>query len=316
MDVNSTRVTASQTRGHQYILGFSTITIVNRLRARTRNVVEWIQRMTESSVEIEKETEMSRHCRTWVLLCGIVTVTLAGAATTTSKTALGQTQPTQQLAQPPASTATQGAGTVDIAKSRVYIFVGKTGFGHDHGVEGRLKSGSVKLGAAQQAGQLVFDMRSFDADTPAARRYVGLGGTTDASTRSQVNANMKGAAVLNVQRFPTATFEIQSARQLQQKSRSGHPMYQLTGEFALHGVKRKLQFNAEGSPEEGFTRLRGNFVIRQTQFGITPFSKAFGAVGVADALRIYGDIIIPTETAVPAQGSGIAAQAESKGAQK
>jgi hypothetical protein len=37
-------------------------------------------------------------------------------------------------------------------------------------------------------------------------------------------------------------------------------------------------------------RVRGNFSILQTQYGIRPYSKAFGAVGVADRLTIYGDI--------------------------
>ncbi len=36
-------------------------------------------------------------------------------------------------------------------------------------------------------------MNSFDADTDAARRYLGLEGSTDESTRKQVNANMLGA---------------------------------------------------------------------------------------------------------------------------
>ena len=216
------------------------------------------------------------------------------------------------LAQPTSPVA-QNHGTVDLVKSRAYIFVGKTGFGHDHGVEGKLKSGSVQLGAATSAGQLVFDMTSFDADTPAARRYVGLSGTTDASTRQQVNANMKGADVLNVARYPTATFDIHSAQSLNQKTRDGHPIYRMTGDFTLHGVKKRIQFNAFATPLGQQVRLSGSFVIRQTQFGITPFSKAFGAVGVADALKIFGDIIIDppaagsqptssTATGVPAGG--------------
>jgi polyisoprenoid-binding protein YceI len=98
---------------------------------------------------------------------------------------------------------------VSVQKSRVYIFVDKTGLGHQHGVEGRLKSGSLTLGAVEEAGEIVFDMNSFDADTDAARRYVGLSGSTDASTRRQVNDNMKNTSILNVAQFPTATFAIQ-----------------------------------------------------------------------------------------------------------
>jgi hypothetical protein len=41
--------------------------------------------------------------------------------------------------------------------------------------------------------------------------------------------------------------------------------------------------------------LRGNFTILQSDFGITPYKAALGAVGVADELKIWGDIWIATE---------------------
>ena len=68
------------------------------------------------------------------------------------------------------------AGDVDTSISRVYVHVDKTGFGHEHGVASFLKSGHLNLGASQNAGELVFDMTSFNADTDEARRYVGLEG--------------------------------------------------------------------------------------------------------------------------------------------
>lgn len=194
-------------------------------------------------------------------------------------------------------------GNVDLANSRVFIFVGKTGLGHDHGVEGRLAAGTINLGVDQQAGAILFDMTSFDADTVAARKYVGLAGTTNASTRKQVNTNMKGPAVLDVKKFPTARFDIQSARLLQQKSSRDNPVYQLSGEFTLHGKKQPLRLNAEAVQEHGVTCLRGMFAIRQSEFGIKPFSKAFGAVGVADELRIYGDIVMEARGVVADSGS-------------
>ena len=86
---------------------------------------------------------------------------------------------------------------VDVERSRVYTFVGKTGFGHEHGVVGRLKGGSIRLGTKQNAGQLEFDLASFQADTPKARRYVGLSGESSDSTREQVTANMVGQYVLD-----------------------------------------------------------------------------------------------------------------------
>ena len=142
----------------------------------------------------------------------------------------------------------------------------------------------------QNAGEIVFDIRSYRADTEAARKYIGLPGTTDASTQQQVNANMLGVSVLDAERYPTAVFKIQSAKLLSQASNRGLPLYQLTGELTLHGVAKKLTVAADAEEKNGWTHLRGNFSINQTDFGIKPFTKAFGAVGIADKLTIHGDL--------------------------
>lgn len=190
-------------------------------------------------------------------------------------------------------------GDVDVKRSRVYVKVDKTGLGHTHGVEGQFKSGHVELGqdgATQKAGAMVFDMTTFVADTAEARRYVGLSGTTDASTARQVTANMTGADVLDVRRFPTAAFEIASIAKAKQQPKEG-TQYVLDGKFTLHGVTHPMQILATATAEkDGSTRLRGGFYVNQTSFGITPYSKAFGAVGVADRLTIYGDLILAGAT--------------------
>ena len=180
-------------------------------------------------------------------------------------------------------------GDVDLAKSRVFTFVGATGFGHEHGIEGRLASGSLQLGANQNAGELVFDMKSFDADTPAARKFVGLEGESDDSTRKQVNDNMLGADVLNVARFPTAKFAIQSALPYKGTKPGAPPQYILDGQFTMHGVTKHIRILAETEESNGTIHVRSQFAVLQSQFGITPFTKLLGTIGVADKLTIYGD---------------------------
>jgi len=192
----------------------------------------------------------------------------------------------------PRGTAPAAAGAVDTSASRVFALVGKTGLGHEHGVEGRIRQGHLRLGAKQDAGNLVFEMQTMVADTAAARRFVGLDGTSSPSTRRQVTANMLGPAVLDVKRFPTAQFQIDAAEPIEQRSRHGNPQYVLSGTFRLHGVARPLRLTAEVIEGPHGTRVRGGFVIRQTDYGITPFTKAFGAVGVADRLTIWGDLRI------------------------
>lgn len=182
--------------------------------------------------------------------------------------------------------------------SRVYVKVGKTGFGHEHGVIGQLHSGKLQLGATQAAGEIQFDMRSFLADSDAARKYVGLEGVTPPTTQQEVNANMLGGAVLDTGRFPLASFAVRSATRLPQPSARGLAQYQLQGDFTLHGATRPIQVVAEAEEQGGWVHLRGGFNMLQSSFGITPFSKAFGAVGVADQLTVYGDFWIAKERQV------------------
>lgn len=198
-------------------------------------------------------------------------------------------------AQVTASTAAQDStvyepGDAFLPGSRIYVFVGKAGFGHEHAVVGQLKSGRLQLDALQQAGQLEFDLRSFTADTDAARKYIGLKGTTDPQTQRDVTTNMLGSAVLDVARYPTAKFQILDIRPLSQQSARGLPQVQLTGDFTLHGTTQRISIAADTEEANGWTHLRGGFKMRQTQYGITPFTKAFGAIGVSDQITVWGDI--------------------------
>jgi YceI-like domain len=187
------------------------------------------------------------------------------------------------------------AGQVHLGTSRVFIHVYKTGLGHEHGVIGRLRQGNVMLNGSQSGGELVFDMRSFDADSELARRYVGLSGTTNESTRQQVNANMHGASVLDTKTHPTATLKIRLVTKLAQESRRQLPQYQLDGDFTLRGVTQPIRIMADVEPKNGWLHLRGGFSILQSKYRIKPFTKAFGAVGVADRLDIFGDLWIASE---------------------
>lgn len=181
-------------------------------------------------------------------------------------------------------------GQVHTESSRVYTFVEKKGLGHPHAIEGQVASGALLLGAQSNAGRLVFDMQSFDADTLRARRYLGLEGASSDATRSQVNANMRGVQVLAVTQFPTAIFQVDSAVASGRRSQRGLPVYELSGTFTLHGVSKPIRVPVDIERRQGWLHVRGTFAVRQTDFDITPFTKAFGAIGIADQLVIHGDL--------------------------
>ncbi len=195
-------------------------------------------------------------------------------------------------------------GDVHPGSSRVYVFVGKTGLGHEHAVVGQIKQGRIRLDAPQDSGQIVFDMATFAADADVARQYIGLSGTTDASTQQQVNANMLGASVLDVAHYPTATFQVKSVERLPQPSQRGLPQYRLRGDFTLHGATQPIQVIADAEEQNGWIHLRGGFTMLQTQFGITPYTKAFGAIGVSDQLQIWGDLWLAKDRQIAQQTTG------------
>ena len=183
------------------------------------------------------------------------------------------------------------AGDIDPVASRVYVRVGKRRLGHEHGVEGRVKSGHLDLDATQDAGEIVFDMQSFKADTDAARKHVGLEGATDADEQADVTKTMTGKSVLDVKQFPTATFTVTSATRAAEKSAGGDPLYNLVGEFSLHGKEQPLTVVAAITEErDGWQRLSGEFSIKQTDYGIKPYSAVGGLVAVTDELRIFGEL--------------------------
>jgi polyisoprenoid-binding protein YceI len=231
---------------------------------------------------------------TWLIASAVVTIALSrDRCLAQSNSGAAATTPTS-----PASPAVYEAGDVYLPASRVYAFVGKTGFGHEHAVAGQIKQGRVQLDAARDAGGLVFDMTSFVADTAEARKFVGLQSASDASTQQQVTANMRGADVLDVARYPTASFVIKGISKLSQPGPRGLPQYQLAGDFSLHGVSRPIQVMANAEEQNGWIHLRGGFSMLQTQFGITPFSKAFGTLGVTDQLNVWGDLWISKQRQV------------------
>ena len=182
---------------------------------------------------------------------------------------------------------------VDTDASRIYVKVGiATRLGHPHGVEGKLKSGKITLGAE---GELVFDMTSFKADTQEARKKVGLERKKVTENEAKkVNQTMRSAAVLDVEKYPTATYKISTIKPAEKQAAGTPGSYQVNGRFTLHGTEQPLQFKAklERTDKEGILKLSGKFVIKQTDYGMKPYSAAGGLAKSSDELEIHGELLL------------------------
>ncbi len=183
-------------------------------------------------------------------------------------------------------------GSLNLEHSRVYIHVKKSGLvGHEHAVEGKLSSGDIRI-ADVGKGRVVFDMQSFVADTEAARQYIGMKSEIDDATKKKVNDNMLGVEVLDVKHFPEAIFEITEISARNTMSPRQLPEYSVKGNFTLHGKTKKIEVISDLETNNGWLHLRGGFKILQSHYGMKPYSKMMGAVGVADELTIFGDFWI------------------------
>jgi hypothetical protein len=187
----------------------------------------------------------------------------------------------------------------DVDRSRVYIKVSSASrLGHDHGVSGHLESGWLTPGSG---GRLVFAMKTFITDSPDAREFVGLSAAVKPADQKKSSSNMLGPDVLDVERYPRATFDIQGFEPLERQAVGEPGAYKLRGTFTLHGVSRPIAVNAKLEPTKDprVSRLRGSFAIRQSQFGITPYSALAGLVSIQDKLDIWGELILrqPVATA-------------------
>ncbi|HEY7153970.1 MAG TPA: YceI family protein [Gemmataceae bacterium] len=180
---------------------------------------------------------------------------------------------------------------VDADASRIYVKVGTaTRLGHEHGVQGKLKSGKLTLGGG---GELVFDMASFTADAAEARKRVGLEKKkVSANEAKKVTEAMRGADVLDVTKYPTATYHMDSITPLDKQAAGEPGTYQVEGSFSLHGTRQKLSFKAkvERGAKGGLLRMSGTFTIKQTDYGIKPYSAVGGLAKVADESEISGDL--------------------------
>jgi polyisoprenoid-binding protein YceI len=228
-----------------------------------------------------------------VPLAGLVAVlALAGAARGPTTAALAEAADGPV---PAGAAPALQPGDIDVERSRIYVHVGKKKLGHEHAVAGRVKSGRLRLDAAKDAGVIEFDMAAFTADADDTRKVVGLKGEIAESTRAKVSETMRGPEVLDVEKHPTARFRIASSRL--EKPEGQATVCTLSGRFTLRGETRDVKVRATPvRTDEGDWRLRGEFTLRQTDYGITPY-RAFGVIGVADDLRIIGDLFIVGERA-------------------
>jgi YceI-like protein len=162
------------------------------------------------------------------------------------------------------------ARPIDVQHSVVTFKSGLfSAFADNHEIRAPISSGFFDE-AGRQA-ELVID----------SRRLVALDPGLAPEKRQQVQQRMLGPEVLDSDRFREIRFEASKVEQIRQDH------FLVSGSLSLHGRKRPISVQVLRSNG----RYRGDAVLKQRDFGITPVSVAGGTVKVKDELKIEFDIV-------------------------
>lgn len=181
---------------------------------------------------------------------------------------------------------------LDPGRSTLLVKLYKDGpaaaFAHDHVVAARRFSGTVHWDPARPEATRVHvevEAASLDADEPALRRRLSM---TDMSegTRADVQRTMVGARQLDVASHPKIAFRSTAVEP------QGEGRLLVRGELTLHGVTRPVSLPVTVDElSSGAVRGRGTLRLKQSDYGISPYRFAFGAVRNRDGVDLILDLV-------------------------
>ena len=161
---------------------------------------------------------------------------------------------------------------------RILVFRGGTAarLGHNH----VLRAADLRVDWPEAGPVLSFRLDALDIDPPALRAALGAAFSSAvddearAGTRSNLLKALDGAAHPEV--------VVRTLRQLGEGDRRA-----VEAEISLHGVTRRQWLVVEVDGK----RARGEVVIRQSDFGIQPFTVLGGLLAVQDALVVQFELL-------------------------
>ncbi|WP_432378576.1 YceI family protein [Duganella sp. P38] len=171
--------------------------------------------------------------------------------------------------------------TIDSSQSLIAVTVRRGGvlarLGHDHVVASHAISGTVA--PARNTADFTFRLDEMKVDEADLRQIAGLAKQPSADAIEGTRYNMLNK-VLDAGRYPLVRVHAE-------RSASGQP---LQVAITLHGVTRTLAIPVELREERGVINVKGTVNLKQTDFGLTPFSVMAGAMAVQDEMELRFDL--------------------------
>lgn len=197
----------------------------------------------------------------------------AGNGAASSTTAAAPAASTQPAAAAPAGATLQ----IDSNNSLIAVTVRRGGIlarlGHDHVVAARTIAGTVWPQA--QRAQFQFRLDQMTIDEAALRQVAGLDRQPSQEAIDGTRQNML-TKVLDAERYPLVTVQAEQRQ----------PGQALQVAITLHGVTRHYDIPATITQGQQSMTVSGTVNLKQTDFGLTPFSVMGGAMAVQDQMEL------------------------------
>ncbi|MBI3892789.1 MAG: YceI family protein [Candidatus Wallbacteria bacterium] len=174
---------------------------------------------------------------------------------------------------------------IDPTSSTVEVRTGKSGlfggFGHSHEIAGSRLRGEVRADEEKLSASSV--------DVTLEATSLKVLDRVKESEVAEIQHTMESDKVLDVSKF--AVIRFRSTRVAGSGAKGQPYRLDLTGDLEFHGVTKQLQTPAEVTLDGDKLQAHGEFVVRQRDFGIRPFSGGLGMVKVANEVRIRFRIV-------------------------
>ena len=178
---------------------------------------------------------------------------------------------------------------VDARASRVDILVFKGGklarFGHDHVISTTDINGLVCLPENFVNGRadLIVSLATLEVDREVLRNEYGMDTKMSESAKKGTRRNMLDK-VLEATEWPTVAIQATVA-----KPDLHAPVLNIS--FTLHGINRNFELPVSMRVIGEQLHVKGAFALRQTDYGVEPYSTLAGGLRVLDGVEIHFDIV-------------------------
>jgi len=176
--------------------------------------------------------------------------------------------------------------TIVPSESSFWVFVGKTGLfsalAHDHEIGVKSFSGRVVVPAAGAGGG------SLEMEVEAPSLAV-LDKKPSEEDKKKIFNSMHNE-VLESAKYQKITFKSVSVSDVKQNGNDAYS-FVVNGDLTLHGATKRIAIPVAATVTPQLLRATGKYTLKQTDYGIKPYSAAGGTIKVKDEIVVNFNIV-------------------------